>query len=346
MNSFFWRQLRKIVFTFDAEKVHHFFYEILAFLGRSTVGRFVLRVISGTEKDRENPRHPLVCSVNGMLFRNPIGLAAGFDKDGRLLPALAHLGFGFAEIGTVTPCAQPGNSKPRLFRDVERFSLFNRMGFNSPGALIVSENVRWARKKGKLPENFRIGINIGKNKDTSAEDAAKDYRLAVTPFAGLADYIVVNVSSPNTPGLRALQTSDAIVKIVNAVRLEVEKWECRPSIYLKLAPELDELSLEDLLRCEKDMGIDGWVLNNTLGGYWKGGRGGWSGGVLGNLPRERLEKVRARSRLPIISVGGILEPREVEARLESGANLVQVYTGWIYFGPRWVRHLLKSVRKS
>jgi dihydroorotate dehydrogenase len=310
-------------------------------MGRSSSGKRILRFISGANLEKD--RHPVV--VGGVTYRNPIGLAAGFDKEGTLIPALAHLGFGFVEVGTVTPRPQPGNPKPRLFRDPKRFSLFNRMGFNSPGADVVAKNVAEARASGDLPPDFRIGINLGKNKETSPEDAARDYGSAVRPFENLADYLVVNVSSPNTPGLRALQTVESITKIVEAIRAELSKWRIKPPIYLKLAPEVSGEALDQLLNEEKNLGIDGWVLTNTLGGFWKGAQGGWSGGALGSLGRECLERVRGRSRLPIISVGGILERREVESRIESGANLVQVYTGWIYFGPRWIPRLLSAFER-
>ncbi len=339
MRPTLWGFLRKLVFRFDAEAVHHFFTAILAFLGSTTAGRTLLRSISGMAGHGEGP----AVQVGGIRFRNPIGLAAGFDKEGKLLAALPHLGFGFAEVGTVTPRPQPGNQRPRLFRDPERFSLFNRMGFNSPGAEIVAHHVAKARQKGSLPPDFRIGVNLGKNKDTSAELAHQDYRDAVRPFAELADYLVINVSSPNTPGLRALQTVESITKIVGAIREECAHWKSKPPIFLKLAPELSGEALEDVVRAESSMGLDGWVLTNTLGGYWHGGRGGWSGGALGILSREVLERVRSRSRLPILSVGGILTGREVEERLSRGADLVQVYTGWVYFGPRWIPHLLRTL---
>jgi dihydroorotate dehydrogenase len=337
-----WRACRKLAFQFDAEKVHHFFAGILVFLGSFALGRCALRLLTGASSAlSEAPVH-----VGGLRFRNPIGLAAGFDKTGTLIRALPSLGFGFVEVGTVTPRPQLGNAKPRLFRDPERFTLFNRMGFNSPGAREVAKNVTRARKSGTLPADFRIGVNLGKNKETAAETAHEDYRAAVAPFEGLADYFVVNVSSPNTPGLRDLQTIPALLRIVGAVREEISKWKEHPPVYLKLAPELSGDELEELIREEARIGIQGWVLTNTLGGFWKGGRGGWSGGALGLLPRDRLERVRSRSRLPILSVGGILEAREVRERLARGADLVQVYTGWIYFGPSWIAHLLRRLREA
>jgi dihydroorotate dehydrogenase len=253
-------------------------------MGRSSSGKRILRFISGANLEKD--RHPVV--VGGVTYRNPIGLAAGFDKEGTLIPALAHLGFGFVEVGTVTPRPQPGNPKPRLFRDPKRFSLFNRMGFNSPGADVVAKNVAEARASGDLPPDFRIGINLGKNKETSPEDAARDYGSAVRPFENLADYLVVNVSSPNTPGLRALQTVESITKIVEAIRAELSKWRIKPPIYLKLAPEVSGEALDQLLNEEKNLGIDGWVLTNTLGGFWKGAQGGWSGGALGYARHRNL----------------------------------------------------------
>jgi dihydroorotate dehydrogenase len=337
-----WGWVRKLVFLFDAEKIHHRFAFWLVRLGRSPAGRGLLRFISGVKPGAAT--RPV--RVGGITYRNPIGLAAGFDKEGTMVPALPALGFGFVEVGTVTPRPQPGNPKPRLFRDPDRFSLFNRMGFNSPGAEVVAENIARARAEGALPENFRIGVNLGKNKTTTAERAAEDYGLAARPFEGLADYLVVNVSSPNTPGLRELQTVESITKIVEAVRAELTKWKAKPPIYLKLAPEVCGEALENILSAEKELGIDGWVLTNTLGGHWKGAKGGWSGGALGTIGRDRLECVRSRSRLPIFSVGGILERRELQIRLSRGANLVQVYTGWIYFGPRWIAYLLSAFARE
>jgi len=220
------------------------------------------------------------------------------------------------------------------------------MGFNGPGAETVAKNVARARAEGDLPPDFRIGINLGKNKATPADRADEDYGLAARPFDGLADYLVVNVSSPNTPGLRDLQTVESITKIVGAIRAEIANWKSKPPIYLKLAPEVRGETLENILVAEKSLGIDGWVLTNTLGGYWKGAKGGWSGGALGSLGRDCLERVRGRSRLPILSVGGILERSEVETRLARGADLVQVYTGWIYFGPRWIASLARGLGGS
>ncbi len=337
-----WTALRTAIFQWDAETVHHFFVRLIAFTGRFWAGRVFLRVIAGAGLRETSVPVELL----GMKFRNAIGLAAGFDKEGLLIQALPHLGFGYVEVGTVTPLPQPGNLRPRLFRDAERFSLFNRMGFNSPGAIEVARNVTRARRSGTLPGDFRIGINLGKNKETSAENAASDYAVAVRPFENLADYLVVNVSSPNTPGLRDLQTVDSLEKIVTAVRTELATWKICPPVLLKIAPELGGAALEDLIRSETKIGIDGWVLTNTLGGYWKGGKGGWSGGALGTLARDRLESVRSRSRLPILSVGGILQASEAKTRMDRGANAVQVYTGWIYFGLRWIPHLLRTLAKS
>lgn len=337
-----WSVLRSAVFQWDAETVHHVFIRILSRLGRFWFGRIFLRIISGAHLSKTF----IPVEILGISFRNPVGLAAGFDKEGLLIAALPHLGFGYVEVGTVTPRPQSGNLRPRLFRDPERYSLFNRMGFNSPGAEVVARNVTLARKLGTLPKDFRIGINLGKNKETPPELAGEDYALAVRPFENLADYLVVNVSSPNTPGLRDLQTVDSLEKIVSAVRAEISPWKKKPPIFLKLAPELNGDPMEDLIRSEKKIGVDGWVLTNTLGGYWKGGTGGWSGGALGTLARDHLEGVRSRSRLPIFSVGGILQAKEVKERLDRGANAVQVYTGWIYFGPRWIPHLLRSLARK
>jgi dihydroorotate dehydrogenase len=282
-----------------------------------------------------------------MGFRSRVGLAAGFDKDAELVTALPSLGFGFAEIGTVTPRPQPGNDRPRLFRDPSRGSLFNRMGFNGAGADVVSR--RLARVKDQLSADFRIGVNLGKNKDTSLEDAASDYAKAASYFQDLADYMVVNVSSPNTPGLRSLQTLEALKPIVTAVNGVIGKWSRRPPLLLKLAPELSGENLAHLIQqieAWKDEHIDGWILTNTLGGELQGLVGGWSGGLLTENSRKSLKDARAVSRLPIVSVGGIMSEEEALERRRLGADLIQIYSGWIYKGPSFPGKLSRILSYS
>jgi dihydroorotate dehydrogenase len=333
----------------DPERAHRLTVRMIGIGDRAGA----LGVISGASKKTipvgDQPQ------VFGMRFCSRVGLAAGFDKDAELVTALPKLGFGFAEIGTVTPRPQPGNERPRLFRDSARSSLFNRMGFNGAGAQVVSR--RLSTVKGHLPADFRIGVNIGKNKDTPLEDAASDYAQAVSAFSDLADYVVINVSSPNTPGLRSLQTTEALKPIVSAVNGVICNWSKRPPLLLKLAPELEGAILTDLIQeieSWKYEPIDGWVLTNTLGGtieirdrdQTKSLVGGWSGGAVTEHSRRSLITARSASQLPIISVGGILTEEEALERLRLGAELVQIYSGWIYRGPDFPAKLSRFLAEN
>lgn len=326
-----WPIVRKVLFLFDAESVHHATCLALRFLAR--VCPWLLRIVSGTRGPAKLPP----TRAFGLEFSSPVGLAAGFDKDARLLEALPHLGFGFAEIGTVTPKAQAGNPRPRLFRDASKSAVFNRMGFNNGGAEAAAERVR--RAKPRLPKGFQVGVNVGKNKDTPLEEAPRDYALAAAPFRGLADYLVINVSSPNTPGLRSLQTAGSLRGIVSAVLAEISSWPSRPPLLVKLAPEVRGEALDEALKeCER-LGVSGILLTNTLQGQWTRGvpeplPGGWSGLPLTGPSLESLEDARARTRLPIVSVGGILAPEDASRRMKAGASLIQLYSGWILGGPR------------
>ena len=279
------------------------------------------------------------------VTQNPIGLAAGFDKNGELLEYLPALGFGHAEIGTVTPKPQGGNEKPRLFRLPKEKSLFNRMGFNNLGAGIVSERLKKVRPK--LPPGFKVGVNLGKNKSTSDADAASDYAKVAKSFKGLADYFVINVSSPNTPGLRALQAPEFLLPIVNAVKNELDLNDQTP-IYVKLAPEMTGEALKTLIQALEKAKINGFVLTNTLGGTHisreKTFSGGFSGQILSSEALDRLKEARTYTSLPIISVGGIMNERDALNRLQAGAHSIQIYTGWVYGGPFLIKRILKGIR--
>lgn len=325
-----WKFWRSLLFRMDAEDAHHMTTRALTQLGALPTAP-MLRWLSGASK---RPIAP--CTVWGLDFRTPVGLAAGFDKNAEWVRVLPHLGFGFAEIGTVTPRPQSGNPRPRLFRDPAEQTLFNRMGFNNLGATLVARNLAVARPH--LPEGFRVGVNIGKNKDTSDADAADDYARAIAPFEGLADYVVINVSSPNTPGLRALQTAESLRQLTDRVSSELAKWSRRPPLLIKLAPELAAEELRELVTQCESWGIDGWVLTNTWGGQISRGGvtypGGWSGKILREPSFASLSAVRALSAKPLISVGGIDSAEEARRRIDAGASLVQVYSGWIFRGPK------------
>lgn len=274
-----------------------------------------------------------------------IGLAAGFDKNADVLELLPRFGFGSVEIGTVTPKPQGGNPQPRLFRVTDRMALFNRMGFNNLGAGIISERVR--RSKKKLPAEFMVGINLGKNKLTRDEDAAKDYAMAASAFLDCADYFVINVSSPNTPGLRALQTPEALIPIVRAVKSEIARSGRTIPLRVKLAPELDADSLKPLVLALESEKIDGLILTNTLSGthIYRGSEysGGYSGSPLKELSLQRLIEVKKMTSIPITSVGGIMKAEDAMERMKAGAKDIQVYTGWIYGGPLFARKLARSI---
>ncbi len=341
-----WKMIKWFLFRIDAETAHHLTVRCMK-VG-ILLGRVPLSIVSGASlKEGADSKAIPLPYVFGMEFRSKIGLAAGFDKNGEILSGLPALGFGFAEVGTVTPRPQPGNSFPRLFRNAKEHALFNRMGFNGLGAEVVSSLVTQAKED--LPLNFRVGVNIGKNKDTPIEDSHKDYVRATRAFNGIADYLVLNVSSPNTPGLRSLQTIEALKPIVKEVLGLISGWKKKPPLLLKLAPELGGQNLIDLIRALEDWGIDGWILTNTLGGKTKIGNkeleGGWSGGPLTELSRKSLIEVRQTSQKPIISVGGITSLGEAKARISAGADLIQIYTGWIYRGPSFPGELSRKLHQ-
>jgi dihydroorotate dehydrogenase len=349
MRSWLWRLAKWVLFRFDPEAVHRVSIALMK-LGRRG-GAIPLRIASGASKPA--PEDPGAARVLGTRFSSRLGLAAGFDKDAELLESLPYLGFGFAEIGTVTPRPQPGNDRPRLFRQPARSAIFNRMGFNGLGAEIVSRNLAEARPK--LPEGFRVGVNLGKNKDTPAEEASSDYVRACRAFEGLSDYLVINVSSPNTPGLRALQTVEALQPIVEGVVSVVEGWKKRVPVLLKLAPELfsatQRVSLDGFFPRLESWGVSGWVLTNTLAGEIElsDGRklpGGWSGGPVASPATDALAFARPLTKLPIISVGGILSGTDARARLALGADLLQVYTGWIYGGPSFPARISREISEK
>ena len=324
-----WDHLRALLFRIDAESAHEI--GLISIRLMHALGGGPNRLLSGRllSSPPESTRLP---EVFGMPFLSRVGLAAGFDKNAMILPALPDLGFGFCEVGTVTPRPQEGNPRPRLFRDAASGSLFNRMGFNNQGAHRVAARVAEARPD--LPSSFRIGVNIGKNRDTPTERVISDYVAAARPFADLADFLVINVSSPNTPGLRDLQKPEFLRPLVCSVRELAETWMIRPKILLKLAPEcLEAEFLDELASSAGAWGCDGWVLSNTLGGEHQGGPGGWSGTRLQVLSRQILVRMRRLSSLPIISVGGIMDEEEALTRVRCGAELVELYSGWIFGGP-------------
>ena len=282
--------------------------------------------------------------VAGISFPNRIGMAAGFDKDAKLVRQLHALGFGHVEIGTVTAQAQPGNPRPRLFRIPKHRALINRMGFNNEGADAIAARLAALRASGaKLPV---IGVNIGKTKVVELGDAAADYHYSAEKLAPYADYLAVNVSSPNTPGLRELQQLVSLRPILEAV---VEHSGGKP-VFVKIAPDVTNEEAIEIAQLSKELGLAGVIANNTtisrdgIDSQIAKEPGGLSGPVLAERSKELLKVLRSKlpKEMVIISVGGIETAADVRERLELGADLVQGYTGFVYFGPFWAKSLTRA----
>jgi dihydroorotate dehydrogenase len=302
----------------------------------------------GLAPEQEGPDPPeLKTSLAGLDLANPIGMAAGFDKNGEVPRPLALMGFGMVEVGTVTPRPQQGNPKPRLFRIAGAEGVVNRMGFNNDGHDEVFRRLRDTRVAAAL------GVNIGANKDS--EDFVADYVKGVACFADIADYLTVNISSPNTPGLRNLQQADALARLLEAVLKARSKAKTRVPVFLKLAPDLDERALDDIARIVAATDLDGLIVSNTtisrdaVAGMENATEtGGLSGKPLFNLATRRLAQMRQRTSLPIIGVGGIHSPQSALAKFEAGANAIQLYSALVFGGldllDRIKRGLVASVR--
>ena len=283
--------------------------------------------------------------VAGLTFPNPLGMAAGFDKDGEVPDALLGLGFGFAEVGSITPLAQPGNPKPRLFRLTEDQAVINRMGFNNLGSAVAEARLR-RRRSGQAGRRI-IGINIGANKDSP--DRIADYAAMAGAMAPLASYLAVNVSSPNTPGLRALQDKGALTALLEAVL--AARGEAGPPVLLKVAPDLEPADIDDIARIALDMKLGGLIIANTtisrppLHSVHAGEAGGLSGAPLRDLAQQRLRDFRKATggALPLIGVGGIASADDAWARIRAGASLVQLYSAMVYEGPRIARRITSGL---
>jgi dihydroorotate dehydrogenase len=334
--------IRPVLFLFSPESIHHFTFGFLKIAGKIPGVLPVLRSIY-TISDNKLER-----KLFGITFPNPVGLAAGFDKDAILIDELAAFGFGFIEIGTLTPKAQPGNDKPRLFRLPEDKAIINRMGFNNKGVEIAVDHLR------KRKSNVIVGGNIGKNKVTPNEQAFEDYNKCFEALYPYVDYFVVNVSSPNTPNLRALQEKEPLKKLLSEVKaLSLAKEKPKP-VLLKIAPDLNEEQLNDVVEILKETQTDGVIATNTTisrEGLTTAnekintiGAGGLSGSPLSKRATEVISYLRSHlgRDFPIIGVGGIMSAQDAKEKLDAGANLVQIYTGFIYEGPA----LIKSINKA
>ncbi len=338
--------IRSILFRIDAEKVHYWVMKRLTFAYSVGFMRSILKsmfVVKSPKLER---------TLWGITFPNPVGLAAGFDKDARFTDPLACLGFGFIEIGTVTPRPQPGNPKPRLFRLPADRALINRMGFNNGGATEAAGRLKHRK------EPIIIGGNIGKNKDTPNEQAADDYEKGFRELFDVVDYFVVNVSSPNTPGLRALQDKEPLTQLLNRLQAINGSKPRRKPLLLKIAPDLTNEQLDDIIDIVRTTRLDGIVSSNTTisrdGLTTPGstieeiGAGGLSGAPLRKRATEVVRYIHTNSKgeIPIIASGGIFTAEDAIEKLNAGASLVQVYTGFIYEGPAISRHICNGIIKN
>ena len=329
--------VRPILFLFDPEKVHYFTFSLIRNLSKIPGVKALFRgmyQVNDPSLERE---------LFGLKFKNPVGLAAGFDKDAKLYNELSNLGFGFIEIGTITPKPQPGNPKKRLFRLKSDSAIINRMGFNNGGVEAAVERL-------KKNNNVLIGGNIGKNKVTPNESATEDYKLCFEALFDYVDYFVVNVSSPNTPNLRALQDKKPLTDLLKALQVLNFSKENQKPILLKIAPDLTDEQLMDIIEIVKTTKIDGVIATNTtisrdgLTSENKKEAGGLSGKPLTHRSTEviRFLSEKSNKAFPIIGVGGIHSTEDALAKFNAGADLVQLYTGFVYEGPK----LVKSINKA
>ncbi|KGA14200.1 hypothetical protein GM51_17810 [freshwater metagenome] len=334
-----YRAFFNLIFSrFDPETAHHLGVLLIKFLGATRLANLT-RVGS----------HPTQVKVLGLDFKGPFGMAAGFDKNAEMVKELGQLGFSHVEIGTVTRHAQEGNPQPRLFRLKKDLSLINRMGFNNDGADAVARRLEKLRSSSRnLPV---IGVNIGKSKITELEDAVSDYEYSAEKLAPFADYLAVNVSSPNTPGLRSLQAIDQLEPILKAV---IAKAAGKP-VLVKIAPDLADEDVLGVAALATKLGLSGVIATNTTisrsslktdsQSVAAMGAGGLSGPVLKDRSLEVLRLLRANlpSEIAVVSVGGVFGSSDVSQRLELGASLVQGYTGFVYEGPLWARKINRGL---
>lgn len=351
--------LRSILFVLDPEWVHSISMKGLKFICKLPFGKKMIAAAFMPEG------RSLGTSFLGINFPNPVGLGAGFDKNASYLNELAALGFGFVEIGTVTPLAQPGNDKPRLFRLPKDKALINRMGFNNEGVEAVAKRLkRWKENsqtgtidlnKGAQTPKLVIGGNIGKNKITPNENAWKDYVTCFNALHEYVDYFVVNVSSPNTPGLRELQEKESLRKILTQLQIQNTHFWIQKPILLKIAPDLTIEQIDDVIDLAMEIKLDGLVACNTtisradlkteISSVNAMGAGGLSGLPVRKRSTEILKYIQQKTngQLPIVASGGIFTGEDAKEKLDAGASLVQVWTGFVYEGPSVVKNICSKL---
>lgn len=331
--------IKFILFTFDAEKAHKIVIRSLKLLKSIPGAMFIIRNIYCSEKTK-----PVI--IDSLVFKNKIGLAAGFDKNAEVFNELSAFGFSFIEVGAITPKPQQGNTKPRIFRLKKDEAIINRMGFNNVGLKQVKKNLRKNRRKDLI-----IGCNIGKNKTTPNEQAISDYLKCFEELFSLVHYFSINVSSPNTPGLRELQQSDFLDRLLNNIQEENCKYSVPKPIFLKISPDLNLQEIDSIIAVAIKNNITGLVVANTTTSRpdtlqetkFMKEEGGLSGKPINNLNTRLIKYIasKASKRLRIIASGGVFSVEDAKDKLVNGADLVQIYTGFIYKGPALVKDLAK-----
>lgn len=333
---------KRILFLLPPERAHYLTMRLFK----------MLLLIPGVNKFWEFNDSP--STIDGLKFKNRVGLAAGFDKDGKFLAQLYALNFGFIEVGTVTPRPQSGNPKPRLFRLTEDNALINRMGFNNEGVKALKGRLIKFRKKERGCDML-IGVNIGKNKLTPNENAVDDYLLCFTELYELADFFVVNVSSPNTPNLRDLQNKESLKTILSPLLLHRDKQLKSKPLYLKIAPDISKGHLDQIIELQSELGFEGIVATNTsidrgLLHFTSArkinsiGDGGLSGAPLLEHTTGFISHIRERSSMTVIGVGGIEKAADAQLKIDAGANLIEIYTGFIYSGPLLIKRISQHIK--
>lgn len=334
--------LKPFLFLFNPEKAHKITTKVLHVVLKIPFGKSLIKSLFNYE------HASLEQQLFGLTFKNPVGLAAGFDKNAELIDDFTHLGFGFIEIGTLTPKGQSGNPQPRLFRLPQDNALINRMGFNNKG---VDEAVERLKNR---KSNIIVGGNIGKNKVTPNENALEDYLICFEKLFDHVDYFVVNVSSPNTPGLRELQEKEPLKKLLKTLQEKNAEKPNPKAILLKIAPDLSEEQLNDIIEITNELKLDGLIVSNTTidrAGLKtnkklieKIGAGGLSGQPVFSKSNEVLKYIRSKNKsVTIIAVGGIMTAQDAADKINAGANLIQIYTGLVYKGPSLIKEINKAL---
>ena len=328
--------VRPLLFSLDAETAHHV---TMRLLGSASHFDIALRTL----KSFQRPSKPR--TLFGLNFPNPIGLAAGLDKNGVALPAWAALGFGFIEIGTVTAKKQPGNPKPRIFRLPEQQALINRLGFNNDGADAIAQRLRALRESGRWPA-VPVGINIGKSRATPLEQATDDYIYSFRVLRDFADYITLNVSSPNTPGLRELQEPERLSELLQAIGDEA--GTAPKPLVVKISPDVSDAELTAILAVCEENGVSGIIATNTTLDHssvapQQDQAGGLSGAPLRDKSTALVREIAVRSTIPVIASGGVFDAESAREKFLAGAQLIQLYTGLVYRGPQLLREIMDSL---